>query len=263
MAEVGEWLGGKPPGGVRSYTRKGRHVGWRFEIAGDTAKKLPRNTPHTKHFLLSKFGERTKAEAEDYQRQLAEDHELELKNQYRFRTDPNDGLPYIEFHIRDREGKDHYPKCDVGDLSLLEEHTWSVFKQKNNIYVQTHVTINDKKTMKLFHRFKCPDWPSVDHYSKIPEENRNGLDNRSKHLRDGSGGVNEENCRPRYTNKSGVSGLSYDTRKKAWRVSIQTKGVRSPPRRFRGPEDKTHPSYHEACAYARELAAQVGNMNGR
>jgi hypothetical protein len=27
--------------------------------------------------------------------------------------------------------------------------------------------------------------------------------------------------------------------------------------------DKTHPSYHEACAYARELGDRVGNTNGQ
>ncbi len=43
---------------------------------------------------------------------------------------------------------------------------------------------------------------------------------------------------------------------------MTTNGVRCTPQRFYGPEDKTHPSYHEACEYQREQAAMVGNTNG-
>ena len=66
----------------------------------------------------------------------------------------------------------------------------------------------------------------VDHFSENKKENRNGLDNRSKHLRDGSGGVNEENCRRRKDNKSGVTGVCYDNASKAWRVQIKLKSRR-------------------------------------
>ncbi len=205
--EAQDWQGGKPPGRVKPYNDKGGcHVGWRFRIDGDTAKakNLPRGMPRSKNFSFKKFGQGAKAAAEDYQRQIIEDHRLEIKNQYRRRTDPNDGLPYIEFHIRDAAGEDYYSMCDVGDLPLIEEHTWRVLKERNNLYVATDVRIDGKMTMRRFHSFKCPDWPKVDHFSQNPVENRNGLDNRSKHLRDGSGGVNEINCRRRKDNKSGA-----------------------------------------------------------
>jgi len=206
MVEVGEWLGGKPPGGVSPYFWKERQVGWQFEINRDTAeaKKLPRDVPRSKKFSFTKFGDGAEAAAKDYQRQIAEDHGLEFKNQYRHREDPNDGLPYIEFHIRDRAGENHYPMCNVGNLRLLGEHVWHVVKHGENTYAQTNVEIDGKRTKKYFHSFKCPEWPEVDHFSQIPEENRNGLDNRSKHLRDGSGGVNQENRRLRKDNTSDV-----------------------------------------------------------
>ena len=127
----------------------------------------------------------------------------------------------------------------------------------------TAVEIDDKRTMKRFHSFKHPERPKVDHYSKIPEEDRNGLDNRSKHLRDGSGGVNEDNRRLDKRNTSGVNGVDYHLASKCWRVRITHGGVQLPREYFHGPEDKTHPSYHEACAHARELAARIGNMNGQ
>jgi hypothetical protein len=94
--------------------------------------------------------------------------------------------------------------CNVGNLRLLGEHVWHVVKHGENTYAQTNVEIDGKRTKKYFHSFKCPEWPEVDHFSQIPEENRNGLDNRSKHLRDGSGGVNQENRRLRKDNTSDV-----------------------------------------------------------
>ncbi len=263
LAEVNEWQGGKFPGSIYPYIYKGRQVGWCFQMKGAAAENVPREE-RCKAFPFLKFGgaEGAKLAAEAYQRRLAEDYGLEVKNQYRFRTDPNDGLPYIEFHIRDTTGEDHYPTCDVGDLPSLGDHTWHIFKDGNNIYVGTKIRIDGKQTTKLFHSFKRPDWPMVDHHSEIPEENRNGLDNRDKHLRVGSGGVNEGNCRLQKNNTSGVNGVDYCKSMEAWRVRIQTMGVRPPPRYFPGPEDKTHPSYLEARACQRELAAKVGNTNG-
>ncbi len=266
--ESQDWQGGKPPGGVGPYSYKGRQVGWLFRIEKDAAeaKKLPRVVPRSKTFSFKVFGEGAKAAAKAHQRQIAEDHGLEIKNQYRHRTDPRDGLPYIEFHIRDTAGEDYYPKCDAtdADLRLLGEHTWCVLKVENNIYVQTNVKLDGKWTMKRFHSFKCPDWPIVDHHSQIQKENRNGLDNRSKHLRDGSGGANNDNRRLQKNNTSRVNGVCYHKKDKCWYVRDRaTTRARFPPKRFPGPEDKTHPSYHEACAYQREQAARVGNTNGQ
>ncbi len=263
MDDIVEWQGGAPPGGVSPCLEKRRQVGWRFQIKGDEAEKLPRDVPRSKLFAFKKFGEGVKAAAEDYQHRIAKDHGLEFKNQYRFRTDPNDGLPYIEFHIRDTAEKDHYSMCDVGDLPLLKEHTWSTKKIGNNIYVQTKVRIDGKMTTKLFHGFKCPDWPIVDHFSEIPEQNRNGLDNRSKHLRDGSGGVNAINCRRRKDNTSDETGVCYHKKSKGWHVQLTHNRIRFPGKLFPGPKDKTHLSYHEACIYARKQAVTVGNTNGQ
>jgi len=266
MADPDSWQGGEPPGCIFPYSYKGHKIGWRFQIKGNEAKKLPRDVPRSKQFSFEQFGEGAEAAAKAYQRQIAEDHGLEIKNQYRYREDPRDGLPYIEFHIRNTAGEDHYPMCDAtnADLQLLEDHIWYVHSEGNNIYVATNAIIDGKMmTMKRFHSFKHPEWPIVDHYSEIPEENRNGLDNRSKHLRDGSGGVNEYNRRLQKNNTSGANGVCYDNTNAAWRVYMTTNGVRSPDQYFHGPADKTHSSYMEACACARKLAADIGNMNGR
>jgi len=220
--------------------------------------------PRSKQFSFLNYGDGAKAAAEVYQCQIAKDYELEFKNQYRHRVDPNDGLPYIEFRVRNTAGKDSYPMCDVEDLPLLGEHTWYIQKNGSTFYVSTNIEIDGKKTTKYFHNFKCPDWPKVDHYSEIKKQNRNGLDNRNKHLRDGSGGVNEGNCKLYSSNTSGASGVDYYDRNKCWRVRDQTvTRARFRPMYFHGPKDKTHPSYHAACAYQREQAANVGNTNGQ
>ena len=56
--------------------------------------------------------------------------------------------------------------------------------------------------------------------------NGNGLDNRKKNLRDGSGGVNENNQVLRNTNTSGANGVSFDETKKRWRARWVDNGTR-------------------------------------
>ena len=43
----------------------------------------------------------------------------------------------------------------------------------------------------------------------MDHKNRNGLDNRKKNLRDGSGGVNENNQTLHNDNTSGINGVSF------------------------------------------------------
>ncbi len=129
--------------------------------------------------------------------------------------------------------------------------------------MQTSVRIDGWETSKRFHNLKHPEWPEVDHYSKIPDENRNGLDNRDKHLRDGSGGINQGNRPLSSNNTSGVNGVFYNVTSKIWFVAFTTNGTRCPYRAYPGPNDKTHPSYRAACEHQKELAEAVGNMNGR
>ncbi len=264
VAAFDEWQGGWCPGGVYLYHEKGRQVGWRFQINRDTveAKKLPRGVPRSKKFSFSAHGEDAKAAAEAYQWRIANDHGLFIKNQYHYCEDPNDGVPYIRCHIKDKDGNDHYLLCDVENLPLLEGHIWHIHRNGRNIYAQTNVETDGKVTTEYFHSLKCPHWPKIDHFSKIQKQNRNGLDNRSKHLRDGSEGVNASNCRLRSDNTSGVNGVCYAQKDKAWRVEVKTNGVRIR-ESFPGPKDTGHPSFHVARAWQKEQATAVGNTNGQ
>ena len=69
-----------------------------------------------------------------------------------------------------------------------------------------------------FHRLVLPEVDIVDH------DNRNGLNNRKKNLKDGSGGVNANNQALRDDNTSGTNGVSFHTDGKGWRAIWQKNG---------------------------------------
>ena len=72
----------------------------------------------------------------------------------------------------------------------------------------------------LFHRLVLLEVDIVDH------RNRNGLDNRKKNLRDGSGGVNENNQVLHDNNISGTNGVSFHNHSKSWCASWKENGKR-------------------------------------
>ena len=71
-----------------------------------------------------------------------------------------------------------------------------------------------------FHRLVLTGVDIVDH------RNGNGLDNRKKNLRDGSGGVNNNNQAQRDDNTSGITGVCFDKRDKTWYARWSENGKR-------------------------------------
>ena len=127
-------------------------------------------------------------------------------NRYREVVDLDEEDEYYEVEIYGG-GEYHIGQIDIDFLGKFTERTWGAAKNGNNFYMTSGVTIKFPDKQK-FHRLVFPDVDIVDH------RDGNGLDNRKKNLRDGSGGVNENNQALRNTNTSGTNGIYFH--KKGW-----------------------------------------------
>ena len=121
-------------------------------------------------------------------------------NRYRYVDD------YIEVEIYGQK-EYHIGQIDKEILYRFTERTWYANKSNNNFYMESRATKNFPYNQK-FHRLVLTEIDIVDH------RDGNGLDNRKKNLRDGSGGVNENNQALRNTNTSGTNGIYFH--KKGW-----------------------------------------------
>jgi hypothetical protein len=131
-------------------------------------------------------------------------------NRYRYVAD------YIEVEIYGKK-KYHIGQIDKEFLDRFTERTWIAHKHGNTFYMYSGVT---KKfpVNQYFHRLVLPGVDTVDH------DNRNGLDNRKKNLKDGSDGVNQNNMALHNTNTSGTNGVSFDKTNKRWNATWYENG---------------------------------------
>ena len=123
-------------------------------------------------------------------------------NRYRYVDD------YIEVEIYG-DGEYHIGQIDKEFLNIFTERTWVADKQGKNFYMKSTKTTKFPVDQR-FHRLVLTGVDIVDH------RNGNGLDNRKKNLRDGSGGVNENNMALNKTNTSGANGVSFSKTKQRW-----------------------------------------------
>ena len=133
-------------------------------------------------------------------------------NRYRYVAD------YIEVEIYGQK-KYHIGQIDIEFLDRFTERTWNAKKVGRNFYMYSRDTIKFPVAQK-FHRLVLTGVEKVDH------RNGNGLDNRKKNLRDGSDGVNENNCSLQDNNTSGTNGVSFDEIQQRWRVQWRENGAR-------------------------------------
>ena len=139
-------------------------------------------------------------------------------NRYREVVDLDEEDEYYEVEIYG-DGEYHIGQIDKEFINRFTERTWSAMKNGNNFYMLSGKTRNFPLNQ-LFHRLVLAEVDMVDH------RNGNGLDNRKKNLRDGSGGVNENNQALRNDNISGTNGVSFDETNKRWRSTWKENGVR-------------------------------------
>jgi hypothetical protein len=183
MSEI-EWVGGKYAGCISI----------KDTLCQVVFSKLP-----SKCFSYSHYESKEKAieEAEKYRKIISDKHEL-TKNKYRYVSDEK--TKWIEVKLQ-RENL--ILKCDVEHLPFVEERIWSANKSKDKYtyYVKSRESKRRQQNHCLFHNRVFPEYEEVDHI------NRDGLDNRSLNIRDGSGRVNPNNKRIQKNNKSGVKGV--------------------------------------------------------
>ena len=138
------------------------------------------------------------------------------RNRYRKVVDL-DEEDYFEVEIYGQK-KYHIGQIDKEFLDRFTERTWGAYKDGNNFYMCSNKTIKFPDNQK-FHRLVLTEVDIVDH------RNGNGLDNRKKNLRDGTGGVNQNNQTLYNTNTSGVNGVSFNKTSKRWCAIWQENGV--------------------------------------
>ena len=138
-------------------------------------------------------------------------------NRYREVVDLDEEDEYYEVEIYG-DGEYHIGQIDKDFLDRFTERTWSAMKRGNNFYMLSGKTRNFPLNQ-LFHRLVLAEVDMVDH------RNGNGLDNRKKNLRDGSGGVNENNMALNKTNTSGANGVSFSKTKQRWVAQWHENGI--------------------------------------
>ena len=137
-------------------------------------------------------------------------------NRYREVVDLDEEDEYFEVEIFG-DGEYHIGKIDIEFLDRFTERTWHAHKGGHNFYMRSRKTIKFPDSS-YFHQLVLPDIDIVDH------KNGNGLDNRKKNLRDGSGGVNENNQSLRDNNTSGTNGVWFDDTGQGWSANWYENG---------------------------------------
>ena len=140
-------------------------------------------------------------------------------NRYREVVDLDEEDYYYEVEIFG-DGKYHIGQIDKEFLDRFTERTWIANKDGRNFYMYSRDTIKFPVAQK-FHRLVLTGVEKVDH------RNGNGLDNRKKNLRDGSGGVNENNRTMQDNNTSGTNGVSFDKTGQGWLAQWRENGARN------------------------------------
>ena len=169
-------------------------------------------------------------------------------NRYRYVDD------YIEVEIYGQK-EYHIGQIDKEILYRFTERTWYANKSNNNFYMESRATKNFPYNQK-FHRLVLTVIDIVDH------RDGNGLDNRKKKLRDGSGGVNENNKALYNNNTSGTNGVFFDKRDKSWRATWQENGKQQKANFSITKYGSDEKAKQEAIKHRQDMNEITGCLNG-
>lgn len=102
-------------------------------------------------------------------------------------------------------------KIDLNDVSKLDGHKWRTVFKNDKPYLFTG---NQKSERIYFHRLIVPTTKQVDHISGDTS------DNRKCNLREASIQENMRNLKKKCSNKSGIRGISFDSKRKNWKCDF-------------------------------------------
>jgi hypothetical protein len=137
-------------------------------------------------------------------------------------------------------------KCDVEHLSMVEERIWTANKSKHKktYYVTSRESIKRNQEHCLFHKRAFPRFTEIDHI------NRDGLDNRSINIREGTNRINANNKSMQKNNTSGVKGVYYEGgAKPRWKAQWNDENSKKKSKSF---SVSAHGGYDQAFEKAKE-----------
>lgn len=193
-----EWFDGKPAGWVH--------------IVDNGYQAVIRNHG-SQYFSASIYGSLENAKQAAKEWQYEESTRLGLtKNMIRLVEPDNGDDPYLEVKM---QHNDLVMKCDVEHINLVEDSVWTAYRAtgKKVWYARRRASVKRNQEYIMFHNLICPQYTQVDHI------NRDGLDNRTKNLREGAE-INPKNKGMHKNNTTGIKGVYFDISKEAWTAQI-------------------------------------------
>lgn len=138
---------------------------------------------------------------------------------------------------------------DLEDLPVIQSRRWYVDKGG---YLTSSYYYMGKLRIVRFHRIVTHAQPG----QRVDHKNRNRADNRKQNLRCCSLSENNRNRGLYSTNTSGVTGVSFDKRRKRWAASITYNGKRIFIGRFHSKEDAIAARFNAEIHLFREFSPQ-------
>lgn len=152
----------------------------------------------------------------------------------------------------------HTTFIDKASLAQVIEHTWRAISRGGRTYAGTNIPKpggeRGKQTSLSMHQLLCPGRPKI-----VDHIDRNGLNNKLSNLRDGSNGVNENNCKLRSDNTSGENGIGIT--RDYWCVQWFVDHKRHS-KHFRFNTETKEARLKAATEFRDKIYAKIGNFNG-
>lgn len=110
---------------------------------------------------------------------------------------------------------------DDEDFDLLNQYKWFAYKDRNTYYACRQIRLNSgKQRMISMHRFLT----GFNETLVVDHKDRNRLNNQRKNLRLVTDAQNRQNSSAQKNSKTGIKGVTFETKRNKWRVNIMING---------------------------------------